>query len=80
MSLLDGAELKEHKPKISEEERLGFAAIAWTFPKTRHLVMDTDLAGAFAEILDIVVNGGFNTVDSYVEFIKDNEARNKKGA
>ncbi len=68
MSMIDGKDLEEHKPKISEEARLEFAAIAWTFPETSHIEMDVILAKAFAEILDIVVNGGFNTVESYTQF------------
>ncbi|KKL68475.1 hypothetical protein LCGC14_2124630 [marine sediment metagenome] len=68
MSMIDGKELEEHKPKISEEARLEFAAIAWTFPETSHKVMDPVLAKAFAEVIDIIVNGGFNTVESYVQF------------
>ena len=68
MSMIDGKELEEHKPKISEEARLEFAAIAWTFPETSHIKMDVTLAKAFADVIDIIVNGGFNTVESYVQF------------
>ena len=67
MSLLDGAELKEVKPNISEQARLEFAAIAWTFPETSHIEMDVVLAKAFADVIDIIVNGGFDTVESYVQ-------------
>ncbi|KKK51930.1 hypothetical protein LCGC14_3110030 [marine sediment metagenome] len=67
MSLLDGAELEEFKPKMSEEVRYQFAALSWTFPETSHITMDVALAKAFADVIDIIVNGGFDTVDSYVE-------------
>ena len=68
MSLLDGQEIKEVEPKMSEETRLEFAAIAWTFPETEHIEMDSILAEAFAKVIDIIMNGGFGTVDSYVEY------------
>jgi len=29
--------------------------------------MDPVLANAFADIIDIIVNGGYNTVESYVQ-------------
>ncbi len=72
--------LKEHKPYISEEARLEFAAMAWTFPETEHIEMDVVLAKAFAEVIDIIVNEGFNTVDSYVQSMKaydDSEPENE---
>ena len=78
MSMLDEVELTEHKPKISEEARLEFAAIAWTFPATSHKVMDSILAKAFAEVIDIIVNGGFNTVESYVQFKEATEDFHKE--
>lgn len=68
MSLIDGKDLEEHEPKISEEARLEFAAIAWRFPETENIVMDPILAKAFADVIDIIVNGGFNTVGDYVEW------------
>lgn len=67
MSIIDGKELTEHKPKISEEARLEFAAIAWTFSETAHIEMDVVLAKAFADVIDVIVNGGYTTVDSYVQ-------------
>lgn len=67
MSPPNEMELKEFKPKISEQARLEFAAIAWTFPETSHIEMDVVLAKAFADIIDIIVNGGFDTVESYMQ-------------
>ena len=61
-------ELEEFKPTIDEEARMEFAAIAWTFPETSHIVFDPILARAFAEVIDIIVNGGFDTVESYIAF------------
>ena len=66
--IMDDMEITESKPQISEKDRLEFAAIAWTFPETSHIEMDVILAKAFAEVIDIIVNGGFDTVDSYVHF------------
>ena len=78
MSMIDGKDLEEHKPKISEEARLEFAAIAWTFPETSHIEMDVTLAKAFADVIDIIVNGGFNTVESYVQFKEATEDFHKE--
>ena len=66
MSMIEDKELTEFKASLSEEEARGFAGLAWCFPNTRNKTMDPDLALAFAEILDAVVNGGFNTVESYL--------------
>ncbi len=68
MSIIDGKELFEYKPKLSQEEARGFAALAWSYPANKSKIMDVHLALAFAEILDIVVNGGFDTVDSYIQW------------
>ena len=73
MSMIDGKDLEEHKPKISEEARLEFAGMAWTFKETSHIEMDVVLAKAFAEVIDIVVNGGFDTVESYTQFVESTQ-------
>lgn len=39
----------------SQQARM-LAALAWTTDKTRHKVMDVDLAEAFADIIDRVEN------------------------
>ena len=80
MSLLDEAELKEFKPEMSEQVRLEFAAISWTFPETSHIEMDVVLAKAFADVIDIIINGGFDTVESWVQSMKaydDSEPENE---
>ena len=60
----------EHTPDISVEEAEGFATIAWGFPETSHITFDPILAEAFVKVIDIIVNGGFNTVESYTQYME----------
>lgn len=73
MSMIDGKKLTEYRPRLSEEEARRFAGLAWTYPKNIGKILDKDLILAFVEILDIVVNGGFDTVDSYVQWKKETD-------
>lgn len=65
MSLLDDAELTELVPKITDEEALEFATLAWTFPETMNTTYDPILAKAFADIIDSIINGGFMSAQDF---------------
>ncbi len=73
MSMLDGTELEQHIPKITEEQKLQWANWICARVETSSLAMNETLAETIVEVIDIIVNGGFIDLDEYNSYIKQME-------